>query len=357
MMIRATRRPITDPDESLPSPFLLGSLLLRYRRLIVGIVLASMLLVIVAAFLVPASYTSSASFTPTSSESSISRASSLSAQFGLYLGASSNEASPAFYADLVLTRAILEPVLKARYEISEAGKGRSATLLQLYGLQELPEAKQIEHGLAILRREITAAPELRTGVVNIAARTKWPEVSEGVIQRILDGVSEFNVNKLRSQAAAQRDFGRARLDAASAELLDAENQLLGFLQSNREYRNSPILTFQEDRFARQVALKQQLVTSLTQLYEQARIDAIRDTPVLTVIESPHRAAEPDRRRVLSKVLLANISGLLVGIFLAGLHALLNRARGEDPSSYAAFESLKKEASAELRRLTFGLWRG
>lgn len=340
--------------ESLPSPFLLANMLLRNRRLILGVVMAGTVFVVVTTLLAPPSYTTSASFISMSTEPSIGRVRDLAAQFGIS-GAGANEASPPFYADLVRTREVLEPLLLERYDIVEGSKSRSATLLQLYELADLTSAKQVERGLAILRKQVSAAAQLRTGVVSVTVRTQWPEVSEQVARLILAGVDEFNVSKRRSQAAVHRDFALERLSSEKDELREAEDKLMGFLQSNRNFRNSPALTFQQDRLASQVAMKQQLVTSLTQSYEQARIDATRDTPVLTIVEYPHRAVEPDRRRLVTKVLLALIGGFVVGVLLSTLRAMLHRARREDPSSYAAFESLQEATRADIRRFSFGLW--
>jgi uncharacterized protein involved in exopolysaccharide biosynthesis len=51
-----------------------------------------------------------------------------------------------------------------------------------------------------------------------------------------------------------------------------------FLQANRQWANSPDLTFQHDRLERDIALRQQVYTTLVQSFEQARISEVRDTP-------------------------------------------------------------------------------
>jgi len=88
----------------------------------------------------------------------------------------------------------------------------------------------------------------------------------------------------QSQAAAERGFTEERMAEAQEELRAAENELQRFLQNNRQFQNSPELVFQHDRLQRRVAMRQQVYTSLVQSYEQARIDEVPNTPVITVVE-------------------------------------------------------------------------
>jgi uncharacterized protein involved in exopolysaccharide biosynthesis len=49
-------------------------------------------------------------------------------------------------------------------------------------------------------------------------------------------------------------------------------------------------------------------------YEQDRIEAVRDNPVITVVDAPIRPAKPDSRGLAK--------GLLIGIVLGGMLAVL-----------------------------------
>src|SRR2546428_650042 len=95
-------------------------------------------------------------------------------------------------------------------------------------------------------------------------------------------VNTFNLERRQSRAAQEKRFVETRRTEARDELQVAEDRLKSFLERNRDYRNSPQLVFDQERLAREVALRQQLLTSLSQAYEQARIDEVRDTPVITV---------------------------------------------------------------------------
>ena len=63
-------------------------------------------------------------------------------------------------------------------------------------------------------------------------------------------------------------------------------------------------------------MRQQLYTTLSEAYNQARIDEVRNTPALTIIEPPREPAEPDSRLLLLRALIGLVGGAAVGVILS-----------------------------------------
>src|SRR5262249_39127465 len=82
--------------------------------------------------------------------------------------------------------------------------------------------------------------------------------------------------------------------------------------------------FEYDRLLRAVTMQQQVYSSLAQAFEQARIDEVRNTPVLTLVDPPNLPAEPDRRWLLAKALLAALLGAMIGALVALVRDFLGR---------------------------------
>jgi uncharacterized protein involved in exopolysaccharide biosynthesis len=153
-------------------------------------------------------------------------------------------------------------------------------------------------------------------------------LAEQLVLSFLDEVNQFNLETRRSQAASERTFTEQRVQEVRHELRRAEDDLQRFLQRNRDYRNSPQLTFEQDRLAREVAVRQALYTTLSQALEKAKIEEVRDTPVITVVERPEMPAKPDGRGLLRKGLLALVVGTAIGVgFVLGRDRLDRRVRG------------------------------
>jgi uncharacterized protein involved in exopolysaccharide biosynthesis len=177
-----------------------------------------------------------------------------------------------------------------------------------------------------LGRRIAVSTDPKTGVVTVRVTTRWPVVSAGIAASLLAEVNRFDLQVRQTQASAERAFVEDRLKAAKDELRAAEDRSAAFLVNNREFRNAPTLQFQYDRLSREVSAQQQVVTTLQQDYEQARIDEVRNTPRVTPIEQPIVPARPDSRHLVLVVALAALVGAVIGWPAALILEHLRRAR-------------------------------
>jgi uncharacterized protein involved in exopolysaccharide biosynthesis len=195
---------------------------------------------------------------------------------------------------------------------------------------------------------VDALVNQRTGVVRISARTKDSAISHDIVSNILDEVNRFNVERRRTQASQERQFAEQRLAETRVQVASAEAALQSFLQRNREYRNAPQLSFEADRLTRELTLRQGLYTTLLQSYEQARLEEVRNTPVVSIVERPREPVRPDPRGLVKKSLLGLILGGILGTVLAFLHDYGRRLRTEEAEQWHAFAASWERAKNELR---------
>jgi uncharacterized protein involved in exopolysaccharide biosynthesis len=74
---------------------------------------------------------------------------------------------------------------------------------------------------------------------------------------------------------------------------------------------------------------QTLVNSLAGAFEQARIDEVRSTPAISVVERPRPAVRPDPRGTPRKAAMGGLAGLVAGLVFAILRERLRHARVEN----------------------------
>jgi uncharacterized protein involved in exopolysaccharide biosynthesis len=147
-------------------------------------------------------------------------------------------------------------------------------------------------------------------------------LSQRIATKLLDVLNAFNLARRQSQARSERQFIEDRLAAARAESRVAENRLQNFLTGNRTVFNSPVLQFEQQRLQRDVTITQQVLLTLTQSFEQARIEEVRDTPVITIIEPPNLPVDPQPRGLVKGVLAALVAGVvLAALWAVGFEAL------------------------------------
>ncbi len=330
---------------------LLGMLtvILRYRHLVIIMPVLFFILVIGYTTLKERKYSASASFIPETSETRISLASSFAGQLGIGVPDGTPGQSSAFYADLVKSREILKEVVETSYSITTDAGRLDGNLIEILYVRGDTYEEQREEATKKLEESISVITERETGVVTISVTTKWASLSERITQRILDLLNIFNLERRQSRAGAERDFIEERMVEIKSELLESENQLQEFLQQNRQFAESPELNFIHDRLQHEVSMRQEVVISLTQAYEQARIDEVRDTPVITLVERPDVPVYPDSKHILINGLLAIIAGIMLGVFLAFGNDFIRKGKERDINEFEQFVILKKRALEDLRR--------
>lgn len=295
---------------------LLGNLL-RHRRLLVLGMLMGFVIAVAGVLLRPPSYTSRASFMPQAARNSeLSRLSGLAGQFGVNIGGSQPIQAPYFYVDLLHSREILGAAVDSTYALPADGGRLTADLTTIYESEGGTPAERREDAIRELRKAISTPVLLKSGLVVLNVQSRNASLSQQIGNRLLRQLDQFNLETRQSQASAERRFVEARLKDRQAELQQSEERLRRFLEENRDYRASPRLSFEADRLQRDVAMRQQLVTSLAESHEQARIDEVRDTPIIVIVEPPDLPVDADRGHLFNKAVVGVLLGGLLGFGIA-----------------------------------------
>lgn len=334
-----------------PSVLRVATTLLRFRRLVFIAPTITALTALLVTLLLSRHYTATASFVPQSSAnaSRLSALAGLSAQLGLgNLPQASAFGSPDFYKELFQTDEILRALVDTRYSVPWQGSQFEGPLTAFWRTEGPTPEYRRDQAVRRLRGYMNTAVDPRIQLVTLSVTTRSPELSTAVVERALALVSQFNQEQRQSQSAQERAFLGARLAEARRELSEAEDSVARFMERNRDFRNSPPLLFQYDRLQREVTLRQALYTTLAQNHEQSRIEEVRDTPVLTVVEPPRLPVRPDSRHLALKLLLALVAGAMLGVLAAfARDAFLRQAPEEEGLS--DFERHLAEFKHEARR--------
>jgi uncharacterized protein involved in exopolysaccharide biosynthesis len=341
-------REFTSDDEE-TSLIELGSILLRARRMIMTLALGGALLGLALGLLRPRVYASLTTFIPQDSEGNVSGLAAAASQFGIRVPAPGNGGwGPPVYVELLRSNALLEPIALDTVVVAEEG-GKRVPVAEL--LRVKPTERNLRAELAVegLRRWISAGEVKPLGAVQMTVATRWPSVSLELSKRLLKALNEFNFERRKSQASAERQFVEAQAAEAERALREAEDRLQYFLQTNRAI-GAPQLSFERDRLQREVNLRQQVYTSLLQSREEAKIKEVRDTPVITVLEDPKLPVVGQPRKSVQKAIYGGLLGAILGVLLALLsHGLAGAKRAENAEAREFFHLVKEATPRFLRR--------
>ncbi len=334
----------------------LVNVMLVHRRLMVVLPICVAAIVATILLVLPRNFTTSVSFMPQTSKSAASQFAGLAAQLGMTLPGTEPGQSPDFYASLLNSRTILGSAVDTTYAFEATGRRYEGSLADLLEVKAKTAGQRRFATMKKLKSRISVKTEPEIGLIRLSVRMPWPELSRQVAERMLAAVSDFNLRRRQSQAAAERRFVQGRLTEAKGELRSAERSLQAFLERNRDYRNSPLLVFEQNRLQQDVSMRQTVYTSLAQSYETARIDEVRNTPVITIVESPDTPVRPDPRDLVFKTLLALVVGGFLALAIAFSREVMLKTRQQDPERADRVAALKREALEGLWRPWSGLRR-
>ncbi len=324
----------------------LFNVLLRYRVMIILLTLVFGFFMGFRSVTSGKSFTAEAQFMPKGA-SGQGGLGAIAARFGVNFGGNDASQSPQLYTDLLETKSLLWPVAQKEYRITTDSGVRTGNLIQIFRIRNprpiVVKVKVIER----LQGAIKATMMPKTGVINVAVTTYNPELSLQIAQNLLDQVNIYNLTNRQEQAASERAFIEKELGERGAELRASEADLESFLERNRQYRTSPELMLEYGRIQRDVDRRNATYSGLLNARESARIEEVRDLPVINVIEDPEMPIGPNPRGGVKKTLLGMIIGFMLGCILAFVGDRMARNREAQTDDFLEFTELKREALGDL----------
>src|SRR5712692_2904236 len=344
--------PAVPPGLAEPSMLDVLTPLLRLWKLVLGVPIGAGIVAAVLALLLPPAYTAKTTFVPAAGAGGTTlpgNFASLATQFGLNVS-SGTGLSPDFFAEVLNSRELLQATLHSSFD-DPRKPGSLRSLLELLDLNDQGAEHLMDEGIRRLAKDISQRVDRRTGIVTLSVNSRYPKLAAAVANRMVELLNKFNLERLQSQSRERRRFAGERKDEAERELRQAEAEQLRFLQSNRRYADSPLLSFEQNRLARQVQLRQEVFQTLTREYEEARIAEVRDTPVLTIVDPavpPDRRSGPRRSLILLLAMFAAASSVLAWVYLTDTWRTLG---GEGAAQQRSLVEAWRNARAELARMT------
>jgi uncharacterized protein involved in exopolysaccharide biosynthesis len=254
----------------------------------------------------------------------------------------SSSVSPDFFVKVAHSDEVLRSTLLRNFTDPDS-TAVQRPLIQLLNIKGRSPEDRIQRGVHVLRKRTEAAADKTTGIVSLEVKLHSPELAAEVAKHMVQLLNRFNLESRQSQSREQRRFSGERLAVAEQELRAAEQAQLAFLQRNRQYLDSPLLAFEYNRLSRQVQLRQEVYETLTKAHEEARIAEVRDTPVLTVIDSAVTPVRPSGPRRILGTVVALIVGSALGVLLAYAAAAWSRTRRAPTPDYLEFRAAVEEA--------------
>lgn len=241
------------------------------------------------------------------SSSVLSQLSGLASIAGVKVG----EAAPTeFYQVLISSETVMQNVIYHKYKTEMYDD--SVNLIQYFGINESddnPVIQKRKKYLALqkylLENSITTDIEKMTKVLNITVTMPEAQLSADVANGLVKSLDLYIRTQRKSFATEQSFYLEKRTQQVKDSLAAAENNLKAFREQNRIVTQSPNLLLEQGRLMRNVEILQTVFIELTKQLELAKIDEIKDAPVLNVKEfakNPIKKTGPKKANALMTIM-------------------------------------------------------
>ena len=188
----------------------------------------------------------------------------------------------------------------------------------LYSDFEIDSAIVFDQALNKLKEHISVSKDKITGLIRINSEFEDPHISANVANFIGYEVQNYIQKENSAQSAKEKLFIKDRLSIVKEELEDAEYKLKIFKERNRGYEDSPELFMVFSRLFRETEVKKEVYLTLQQQLELARIDEVKQKPILHILDSavpPTTKSSPNRFLFLfSFLIFGAITSSLIILF-------------------------------------------
>ena len=252
-----------------------------------------------------------------SKSSMLSQLSGLASIAGVNVG----EAAPTeIYQNIITSESVIAPVIYAEYKTEEFPD--SVNLVQYFEVESSdkdPAIQKRENFLKLYKKltesKISANVDRMTKILTVTVTMPEAQLSADVANNLVKSLDRYIRTQRKSNATEQSYYLEKRTQQIKDSLNIAENMLKNFREDNRITSQSPNLLLEQSRLMRNVEILQTVYVELTKQLEIAKIDEIKDAPVLNVKEfakSPVKKAGPIRS--IRLIIIMFFSVLITGAY-------------------------------------------
>ena len=249
--------------------------------------------------------------------SMLSQLSGLASIAGVNVG----EAAPTeIYQNILTSESVIAPVIYAKYKTEEFPD--SVNLIEYFEVKTTdnnPSLQQRERFLGLYKNltqaRISTNIDRMTKILSVTVTMPEAQLSADVANNLVKSLDRYIRTQRKSNATEQSFYLEKRTKQIKDSLNIAENMLKNFREDNRITSQSPNLLLEQSRLMRNVEILQTVYIELTKQLEIAKIDEIKDAPVLNVKEfakTPVKKAGP--MRSIRLIIIMFFSVLITGAY-------------------------------------------
>jgi len=281
------------------------------RKKLIKYFIVSFFIFALISFLIPKRYQSTLKVFPNQNENNISSLGQLAQGFGLAGGNSSSFP----ISDIASSNLILDQIYYSSFETSEGEITNLKEILYRPILSFIQKKKEeeLEKFLTLekFKDRLSISYDRIANITSISVTLEDPNVAKQVLDLFYSELSLYINESINYAASYERNFIEKRILTVKNELSVAEGDVEAFLNENKSIQDSPLLLKRYNGFLRELAVKESAYIVLRQELEIAKINEVKNTLKIFILEEPKVAVKKN----FPPRLLFSLSGSIISILI------------------------------------------
>jgi len=228
------------------------------------------------------------------------------------------------YPDMMLSETVLRRVIFHKYT-TEAYPA-PVNLIQYFKWDDPDSNVNFEHCINLFRKSlVTTTIDKKTLIITLEVEAPEQQLCADIANEMVAELDYFQRNFRQTNASEQRKFLEQRLAEVKIDLANAEDRLKVFQEKNRSAIQSPDLQLQQNRLQRDVDMNSTIFIQLKGQYELAKLDEIKNTPIVSILDS---ARPPAKRSSPKRTMMVLVAFFLTFVISTIWYNVLERSKEE-----------------------------
>jgi len=237
-----------------------------------------------------------------STNSGNSQMSGIASQLGINISSSSKEVNW-IYEDIIKSRNLIGKVIKRKILFGEKN--------QMKSVSQIISGGDNHKAISTLINSISVREDISTGIWTLKVQASSMSLANSLNKLIIDELDSHQREHNNAIKSETRKFIEGRIESTEKELVEAEEMLKEFMESNRRIDNSPSLLLQKNRYQREVTVLIGVFTTLRQQHETAKIEEVKDSNYILIIDFPMAPNSPSKPQKMFLIILTGFFSLII----------------------------------------------
>ena len=178
-----------------------------------------------------------------------------------------------------------------------------------------PHRKYLESALIELEDRITVEEE-DSGLNTIMIHMEEPGLSADIGNFIAQFIKSYISDEMDMQSRKYRQFIEERFESAEKELKGSEEELTEFRKKHAIALEPPEMQLLRARLMRNVEVNQEVYVTLRQQYELAKIEELKESPIINILDQAEPPSDKDKPRRLLIILMTMFGSFSIAVIIA-----------------------------------------